>query len=59
MHATSLAVSTHRFLIFYIEESIPDVVPSLGTLELRKSLSDQLVGELINDDVSLPLFMTS
>eukprot|EP01039_Chlorochromonas_danica_P004432 gene4432-4856_t len=56
MRATELAHDCDGLILFYIEESLPDgVIPSMGTLEIRRSLADEHLGDYINQEF---IFMT-
>lgn len=53
--AQHLSIVKDRFILFYCEEELADVIPSMDTIFARKALASSRVGSLINDQY---IFMT-
>ena len=49
--AETLAKQKARFIIFYIEEDLQEVLPTIETFQFRRALSDTELGDFINDQV--------
>ena len=49
--ANNIAKSMDRFIIYYSEEDLDDISPSLETISYRIALSDKSLGDLINEKV--------
>lgn len=47
--AQHMSIVKDRFILFYCEEELADVIPSMDTILARKSLASFRVGNLIND----------
>jgi len=53
--AQHLSIIKDRFILFYCEEELADVIPSMDTILARKALASSRVGNFINDQY---IFMT-